>query len=292
MLYTLENENVKITANTFGGELNNLISKNDSTEFLWCGDAEYWKYHSPILFPIVGKVINNTYNVDGKTYELPQHGFARLKEFTLVEENENKLSFELNYSEDTLKIYPYKFKLTLSYELLENGVKVSYAVENLDDKDIYFSIGAHPAFMCPLNENETFEDYYFEFNKKENSSLMKLDNTTGCFDGTRTEFFKNSNRIDLSFDIFKKDALIFDDLKSNIITLKSNKNSKELTMDFTGFPYLALWTKSTGAPFVCIEPWYGHSDYSYFKGELKEKAGIEKLELGKTFNASYNLFIK
>jgi len=292
MIYTLENENVKITANTFGGELNNLISKDDSIEFLWCGDAEHWKYHSPILFPIVGKVINNSYNVDGKTYELPQHGLARLREFTLLEENENKLSFELSYSEDTLKIYPYKFKLILSYTLLENGVKVSYDVENLDDKDIYFSIGAHPAFMCPLKKNETFDDYYFEFNKKENSSLMDLNNATGYLNRTKTEFFNDSNRIDLSFDIFKKDALVFDDLKSNTITLKSDKNSKELTMDFTGFPYLALWTKATGAPFVCIEPWYGHSDYSDFKGEFKEKAGIEKLELGKTFNASYSLFIK
>lgn len=292
MLYTLENENIKITASTFGGELNNLISKNDSTEFLWCGDAEHWKYHSPILFPIVGKVIDNSYKVDGKTYELPQHGLARLREFTLVEKSENKFSFELSYSEDTLKIYPYKFKLTLSYTLLENGVKVSYDVENLDDKDIYFSIGGHPAFMCPLKENETFEDYYFEFNKKENASLMDFNHNTGYFSGTRTEFLKDSNRIDLSFDLFNVDALVFDNLKSNAITLKSDRNSKELTMDFTGFPYLALWTKATGAPFVCIEPWYGHDDFYNFKGELKEKAGIEKLELGKSFNASYSLFIK
>ncbi|WP_300382213.1 aldose 1-epimerase family protein [Clostridium sp.] len=292
MLYTLENENIKITANTFGGELNNLITKNDSTEFLWCGDKQHWKYHSPVLFPIVGKVINNTYRVDGKSYELPQHGLARLREFTLVNESEDKLSFELTYSEDTLKVYPYKFKLTLSYTLLENGVKVSYDVENLDDKDIYFSIGAHPAFMCPIKENETFEDYYFEFNKKENSSLMALDVNTGYFSGERIDFFKDSNKIPLSFDLFNLDALIFDDLKSNTVTLKSDKNSKELTMDFTGFPYLALWTKATGAPFVCIEPWYGHSDLFNFTGELKEKLGIEKLEIGKTFNASYRLFLK
>lgn len=292
MIYTLENENVKIAANTFGGELNNLISKNDSTEFLWCGDSEYWSYHSPILFPIVGKVINNSYKVDGQTYELPQHGLARLREFTLSEKSESKLSFELTYSEDTLKIYPYKFKLTLSYTLLENGVQVSYAVENLDNKDIYFSIGGHPAFICPLKENENFEDYYFEFNKKENSSLMSLNNTTGYFSKRKIDFFNDSNRLDLSFNLFKKDALVFDDLKSNTITLKSDKNSKELTMDFTGFPYLALWTKATGAPFVCIEPWYGHSDYYDFNGEFKEKSGIQKLGVRKTFNASYSLFIK
>ena len=292
MLYELENENIKITANTFGGELNNLISKNDSTEFLWCGDAKHWKYHSPILFPIVGKVINNSYKVDGQIYELPQHGLARLREFALVEKTQNNLSFELSYSEDTLKIYPYKFKLTLSYTLLENGVKVSYDVENLDDKDIYFSIGGHPAFMCPLKENETFEDYYFEFNKKENSSLMNLNSTTGYFSRRKTEFFNNSNKINLSFNLFKNDALVFDDLKSNTITLKSDKNSKELTMDFTGFPYLALWTKSTGAPFVCIEPWYGHADFYDFNGELKEKSGIQKLGISENFHANYSLFIK
>ena len=292
MNYVLENENIKISASTFGGELNNLITKNDNVEFLWNGDEAYWKYHSPILFPIVGKVLNNKYRAENNEYELPQHGLARTREFNVIEKTDNTITFELLWSEDTLKVYPYKFSLRLTYDLLENGVKVSYKVKNLDDKDIYFSIGGHPAFMCPLLNGESFEDYYFEFNKKENSSIMLLDSNTGYFTGETKNFFDNEDKINLNLDLFKDDAIVFNDLKSNTITLKNNKNNKELTMDYTGFPYLAIWTKSTGAPFVCIEPWYGHADYKNFNGELKDKAGIEKLSVNEEFNANYKLFIK
>ncbi len=292
MKFILENKNIKISADTFGGELNNLIFKKDNTEYLWNGDEKYWKYHSPILFPIVGKVLNNKYRSEGNEYELPQHGLARTREFKMIEKDDTHIVFELLWSEDTLKIYPYKFSLRLTYELLENGVKVGYNVKNLDDKEIYFSIGGHPAFMCPLLEGEKFEDYYFEFNKKENVSIMELDTDKGYFTGKTKEFFNNSNLINLNLELFKYDALVFSNLKSNLITLKSNKNNKELTMDFTGFPYLALWTKPTGAPFICIEPWYGHADYANFTGELKDKEGIEKLSIDNEFNAEYKLFIK
>lgn len=292
MKFILENENIKISANTFGGELNNLILKKDNTEYLWNGDEKYWKYHSPILFPIVGKVLNNKYRAEGNEYELPQHGLARTREFTMIEKDDNHIVFELLWSEDTLKIYPYKFSLRLSYELLDNGVKVLYNVKNLDNKDIYFSIGGHPAFMCPLLDGEKFEDYYFEFNEKEDISLMELDTDKGYFTGNTKEFLNNSNIINLNLELFKFDALVFNNLKSNLISLKSYKNNKELVMDFSGFPYLALWTKPTGAPFICIEPWYGHADYFNFTGELKDKAGIEMLPINGEFNAEYKLFVK
>jgi galactose mutarotase-like enzyme len=293
LLHTLENENIKITANTFGGELNNLITKKDSTEFLWNGNSEYWKYHSPILFPIVGKVLNDTYIVDGKTYELPQHGLARVREFSMIEKTDSKIVFELLWSEDTLKIYPFKFSLKLSYYLLENGVKVGYEVLNLDNKDMHFSIGAHPAFMCPLLENENIEDYYFEFNEMETSKTLEVEESSGYITRRKLELLNNENKIDLSFRLFKKyPTIIFDSLKSNTITLKSDKNFKSITMDFSGFPYLALWTKPTGAPFVCIEPWYGHTDYIDFNGELKDKEGMLKLKATEVFKASYKLYLK
>ena len=196
------------------------------------------------------------------------------------------------WNEDTLRIYPYKFSLRLSYDLLEEGVKVGYEVKNLDNKDIYFSIGGHPAFMCPLFKDEKFEDYYFEFNQKETAEIMLLDKNTGYLTKDRKEFLKDQNKINLSFNLFENDALIFDSLKSNSITLKSDKNNKSLTMNFTNFPYLALWTKATGAPFVCIEPWYGHADYIDFNGDFKDKPGIERLKVNEIFKASYSLHIK
>ena len=290
MIYTLENSNIKITASPFGGELHNLTSKIDGTEFLWNGNEEFWKYHAPILFPIVGKVKHNRYMAEENTYSLPQHGLARISEFNIIKKTDTSIIFSLPYSNKTLEVYPYKFELQIRYDLIENGVKVSYKVINKDSKEIFFSIGAHPAFMCPIMPEETMNDYYFEFNKKETSSLLTL-NAEGYFSHERLPYLNNENIINLSKEVFKNDALVFDNLNSNKISLKSKNHNKSLTMDFTGFPYMGLWSKPTGAPFVCIEPWFGHSDYEDFTGEFKEKEGIQRLNIDEEFNCSYTIKI-
>ena len=138
MIYSLENSSIIITASTNGGEIHSIISKTDGTEYLWDGNPEYWKYHAPILFPIVGKVVDSKYKVNGNTYELPQHGLARTSEFLLVENKNDEITFELRYSEDTLKLYPYKFLLKSNYKLEENSVIVTYTVENIDEIPIHF----------------------------------------------------------------------------------------------------------------------------------------------------------
>lgn len=288
MLYTLENELVKITASTYGAELHNLISKKSNTEFLWNGNPEYWKYHSPVLFPIVGKVKDGKYKAEGNVYELPQHGLGRISNYEMIEKTSDSITFELKDSEATLKVYPYKFSLKIKYTLIKNSVKVSYIVENLDNKTIYFSIGAHPAFLCSIEPNETIDDYYFEFNEKETVSTMLL-NKDGYFVKDRKQFLNNENIINLSKELFKNDALVFDNLKSNEISLKSKNHSKFLTMNFEGFPFMGLWSKAEGAPFVCIEPWYGHADFFDFNSELKDKSGIQELNIGETFKVSYTI---
>lgn len=291
MLYTLENNILKITAHNNGGELHNIIKKSTETEYLWNGDSSYWKYHAPILFPFVGKVKNNEYRIDGKTYSLPQHGLARVSEFEMINKKDDEITFELKYSNDTLKVYPYKFSLLITYKLIENSVKVIYEVKNLDDKKIFFSIGAHPAFLCPLEENETITDYYLELNEKETASIKCL-GTDGHYSGERRDTLNNENIIELSKELFKDDALVFDSLKSNKVSIKSKNHNKSLTMDFTGFPLMAFWSMPTGAPFVCLEPWFGHSDETNFDGEFSEKGAIESLNIGDTFNCSYSLIIE
>lgn len=291
MLYTLEIEKIKITISNQGAELHNIKSKVDGIEYLWNRNKRYWGYSAPVLFPIVGKVNNGSYKVDGKEYNLPQHGLARLKEFEMIKKTDDNIIFELVDSEETLKVYPYKFSLKISYTLVENEIITEYIVENTDNKMIYFSIGAHPAFMCPIMPGEIIDDYYFEFNEKENCDIMPI-NQDGYIKRERKQYLVDNNIIPLSFDLFKGDALVFDSLKSNKISLKSVNHDKVLTMDFTGFPYMGLWTKSTGAPFVCIEPWYGHADFEDFTGELKDKAGIQKLDIGQKFNSSYTITIK
>lgn len=290
MIYSLENSNLKITASPYGAELHSITGKKDNTEFLWNGNAEYWKYHAPVLFPIVGKVINSKYRVDGNEYELPQHGLARISDFNLISQCDNSLEFELKYNEGSLKVYPYKFSLKISYTLLDSGVKVGYTVTNLDNKNIYFSIGAHPAFMCPIEEDEVLEDCFFEFNKKETSSIMLL-NESGNFSRERASYLNDENRIPLCKDAFKNDALVFDDLKSDAISIKSNKSNKSLTLEFNNFPYMGLWAPINGAPFVCIEPWFGHADFADFNGDFKDKEGVINLDIDKSFSCSFNIII-
>ena len=286
MIYTLENENIRVVASSNGGELNSIKKINDETEYLWNGDEKYWKYNAPVLFPIVGKVNGGKYKVDGIEYELPQHGLARTREFKLIEKSESRIVFELRYDEETLKVYPFKFILRIGYTLMEYGVETSYEVINKDNKDIYFSIGGHPAYMCPINQGESFEDYYFEFDKVEKASKILL-SSNGLFTKNTELIMNNDKELPINIEMFKDDAIIFNDLKSNKISLKSRKSDKSVTMDFSGFPYLGLWTKPTGAPFVCIEPWFGHADYEDFNGDFKDKEGINKLAVGKSFKAAY-----
>ncbi|MBW6409630.1 aldose 1-epimerase family protein [Clostridium weizhouense] len=291
MIYSLENSKIKITASTHGGELHSLTGKKENTEYLWDGNPEYWKYHSPILFPVVGKALDLKYKVDGKIYEIPAHGLARISDFTLISQTENSITFELKYSEDSLKIYPYKFVLNVTYTIEENTVDVTFKVANLDDKEIYFSIGGHPALMCPIEKNEKLEDYYLKFNKIENSSTM-LVTEESYFLHERKEYLNNSDTICLSKKLFEEGVLVFDDLKSNEITIESRNKTKSLTVNFEGFPYLGIWAPETGAPFLCIEPWFGHADYKDFNGEFKDREGTVSLSVNKEFSCSYKISIR
>ena len=290
MIYSLENSSIKIIASTHGGEIHSIVSKIDETEYLWDGNPEYWKYHAPILFPIVGKVVNSKYRVNGKTYEMPQHGLARTSEFALFSKMDDEITFELNYSEESLKVYPYKFSLKSTYKLEDNTVNVTYSVKNLDDKTIYFSIGTHPAFMCPINKEEKLEESYLEFSEKETSDRRVL-TKEGYMSHNKSECLNSTDTLMLSKELFKDDALVFDNLKSDKITIKSKNSSKALTVDFNGFPYMGIWAPKYGAPFVCIEPWFGHADYENFSGEFSGKEGIISLEVEKEFSCTYKVTV-
>jgi galactose mutarotase-like enzyme len=291
MIYSLENSSIKITASTHGGEIHSITSKCDGTEYLWDGNPEYWKYHAPILFPIVGKVVGSKYRINGKTYELPQHGLARTSEFSLVNNNNEEITFELGYSEDTLKVYPYKFSLKSNYRLEENTVIVTYTVENVDEMPIHFSIGSHPAFLCPIDKNETLNDCYIEFDEIENSKRIVL-TKEGYLSKDKEVCLETADILKLNKKLFNDDALVFEDLKSNRMTIKSNNSNKSLEVDFTGFPYMGIWAPKDGAPFVCIEPWYGHADYYDYNGEFAQKEGVIELDINKKFSCTFKVIIK
>jgi galactose mutarotase-like enzyme len=288
---TLSNNLLKIQISTHGAELNSILGLNDNLEYLWNADENYWKRHAPILFPIVGKLNNNTYRVNQKNYTLSQHGFARDSEFKIYSKENNSITYILSSSINSLKVYPYEFDLYVSYTLIKNKIEIKYSVKNKDSKKIYFSLGAHPGFNCPLLTDESINDYYFEFEKIETAYQQILDSKLGLFTGNSIPFFKNNNILDISNDLFKNDALVFKNLDSKYIALKSRKSTKSIVLDFDGFPCVGLWSKPEGAPFVCIEPWFGHADYVDFEDDFSKKAGILELPIGETFDCNYSITI-
>ena len=286
MLHTLTNDLLKITVDDHGAELKSITEIFDGTEYLFDGNPKWWKYTSPVLFPIVGKLVNGKYRAEGKEFELPGHGFARTSEFKCIREENDEVVFRLSWSEETLKVYPYKFELDIAYILRNNRVEVMWTVRNIDEKIMYFSIGAHPALKCPIVEGEKFDDCYLKFNVAEKSSRILL-LPSGPLSHDRVPTL-DGNELNLNYEMFKGDALIFDDLKSDAISICSRKSSKSITLRAKGFPFWGIWTPDKGgAPFLCIEPWHGHADFEDFNGDISEKDGIRKLPAWETFDAGY-----
>lgn len=280
---------LKIQTKKLGAELTSI--QCNGKERLFQGkkilDADgniYWKRQAPVLFPIVGQLKDSKTQIEGKTYQMTQHGFVRDMEFEEILKTENKHHYVLKYNEDTLKRYPYKFELHIIYEIAENTLIVKYEVKNIDDKKIYFGLGGHPAFNCEYSK----EEYEINFQEKEdNIEFLKLKN--GLIDTEKAKNILNNNKIYLEKNIFDNDAIIMKNIKSNKIILQNKKvNKKILEFDFTGFPYLALWSKK-GAPFVCIEPWQNTADRIDSTQIYKEKANIIEIEKDNIFECQYSI---
>ncbi|WP_304944122.1 aldose 1-epimerase family protein [Vallitalea guaymasensis] len=291
MINVLENDVLKIEVNSLGAELSSIKTKEDGLEYLWQGDPSVWGRKSPILFPIVGKLKDNEYYIENEKYELGQHGFARDMEFQVEQKNKEILEYKLKYNEESLKKYPYKFLLTITYELKGNSLNIGYEVKNLDSTDVYFSIGAHPGFNIPIMEEERLEDYYLEFDKLETVNKYEL-NTENSVSLESIPFLENEKVIPMTKDIFNKGAIILLDVESNSLSLKSKKSSREVCVEYAGFPYLGIWGQPDNSPFVCIEPWYGVADFEDTDKQYKTKRGIQKLEVSEEFKANYYVTIK
>jgi len=290
MISKLENEEIMIEVDSLGAEMKKLILKRDNKDYLWHGDSKYWGRTAPVLFPIVGRLKDDSYIYNNQEYKMTQHGFARDNEFELVDKTDNYLTYALEANSETLKKYPFKFRLEIKYTLNENLINVGYKVFNQDQKKIYFSIGAHPAFYWPLNEDEKKENYYLEFEKKEKTTKYLLE--AGILNNQTEPILDNQKILELTPDIFEDDALVFKNLKSEQITLKSSKSERKIRIKFKKFPYLGIWSQSAEAPFICIEPWHGIADSVDSSGKIIEKEGIKDLKAGDHFESKYTITIE
>jgi galactose mutarotase-like enzyme len=283
-MWILENDILKISVTSAGAELVEIIYKPTGINYLWSGDSTIWGRKAPVLFPIVGKVKNNQYTYKGKTYTLPQHGFARDKEFKVVEQKSNSIALSLTSDTSTLEVYPFQFELQITYQL--EGAKLStiYKVINKDSDEIYYSIGAHPGFTCPLYSNESYSDYRLVFNQKEQLSRVLLQGGLRSKDYESIVLTENQKTLPLTMDLFEvKDAIVVKNLKSDVIRLESKNHSHGLEFSFKNYPWFGIWSKP--GPFVCLEPWMGVADHIEATGELTEKEAIQKLASG--FTATY-----
>ena len=282
MTTTISNSNLTAIINHLGAELISLRTK-EIKEYIWEGNPEFWGKHSPILFPIVGTLKNNSYLFNGVEYHLSRHGFARDMKFELIEIKDNSATFSIQNSKETLKIYPFEFELQIIYTIEGNSLDVQYKVINKSKTQMPFSIGAHPAFAL----SGSFESYSIAFEQEETLEYYLLEND--LVSNTTKKLEADSKRIPLNYELFDNDALIFKSIKSNSLTLLENSKPM-IKVCFEDFPNLGIWTKKN-APFLCIEPWFGYSDTEGNSGTIFEKEGIQILEGNKTFNSKCSIEI-
>ena len=288
-MHTLQNNQLKIAVKNTGAELCEISSAKNGTQFMWDANPNVWAGYSPNLFPIIGALKHGRYIYENQEYSLPKHGFIRDNEnIKPHEKTENSLTFSLFSDENTLKDYPFKFEFYITYKLVDNKIDVIHTIKNGDNKAMYFSLGGHPAFKCPVYKEENYEDYTLEFEHIENSRTHLVNTESGLIKLETNPVFNNSDTIPLAHDLFNEDALIFKDLKSRKVTLKSKLHGDVISVNYSDFPYLGIWAKPDG-DYVCIEPWLGIADHEDANQDFKTKEGILSLEAGKTFEASYGI---
>ena len=282
MTTTISNSNLTAQINHFGAELFSL-KNSENKEYIWEGNPAFWGKHSPILFPIVGTLKNNSFHYKESEYHLSRHGFARDMDFELIEKLKNSATFSLTSSEESRKVYPFNFELQICYSLEENKLNIDYKVINKNDETMPFSIGAHPAFALP----KPFEEYALLFGYNEILTSYTLENDLLSDNFSTIEMV--DNQVPLNYSLFEKDALIFKKLQSKSITILENQNPL-LRVRFDNFPNLGIWTKSN-APFLCIEPWLGYSDTVHSSGNILEKEGVQLLEPKKSLECNFSIEI-
>ncbi len=288
MEYQISNNFITACVKDHGAELFSLKRNGVDLEYMWQADESYWGRHSPVLFPIVGKLLDDEYVYKDKTYKMTQHGFARDCKFELFEGKKNYLCFKLQSNTETLEKYPFEFELFISYTLIENKLKITYKVVNLSENTMPFSIGAHPAFNWPLDD-ERRSECYFRFD--ETNELERLPLTKNGISSRKEYIELFDERLYLNKKIFKHDALVIENLKNKSVIYKNCINDKFVQLDFEGFEYLGLWSKPCGAPFVCIEPWNGIADFTEHNKNIEEKKGIKFLEKNEFFESFYTIEI-
>lgn len=287
MTYNIENEHFSVQVKAHGAELSSVKHKITQQEYMWQAAPEVWARHAPVLFPIVGRLNGDQYRLNGNTYKMSQHGFARDKEFTCTQQDDHALVFELSADEETRQKYPFDFVLTIRYQLTDSRLITAYEVKNNGSQPMPFSIGAHPAFYCPAQIDQRWEEYQLLFERNETLDRHFIEE--GLRSGQTEQLLDDEHVLPLHRHLFENDAIVFYNVKSEWISLMAQTTGKKIvTVYCKEFPYLGIWQK-LGAEFYCIEPWYGLADKKGFNDDITRKEGIQMLKPSQNFKASYTI---
>lgn len=290
-MHTLKNDILTVEVSGHGAELTSI--RKGSTEYLWQADPAFWGRHSPVLFPIVGSVWEKRYRVEGKEYELGQHGFARDMDFTLVNATETEVRYRLESTPETLAKYPWPFVLEIAYRLHDGNLDVIWEVSNPGTEEMFFQIGAHPAFCYPDYDPQTMERGFLSFDRNEGLECIRI-KEKGCVDAeTRYPLeVPQDGLLPLTRETFDAiDTIMLQDSQIGKVTMHRADGSPWLSLSFDA-PVVGIWSPPTkNAPFICIEPWYGRCDRAGYEGDYREKDWINRLGAGETFRSVYTISI-
>ncbi len=280
MYYKIENEFFTCEIDDMGAQLHSLKSKENGKEYIWQGNPDIWYGQAPVLFPVIGQLINDKYFYNGVEYTMPKHGLARKLLFKVKECEGAKAVFSLESDEDTLKSYPFDFEYVVAFELKGKALVNTMTVINKTDGEMYFSVGAHPGFNCKVGD-------VIEFDQPETLATERIDKENLIID-EKFPLIENSREIVITKEIFEPDALILSDIKSKKLRIKGEN---EIEFTFGDCPFLGIWAKP-GAPYVCLEPWYGVNDGREVKSDISQKRGIQHLNKGETFEFAWIAEVK
>ncbi|MGN0513779.1 MAG: aldose 1-epimerase family protein [Lachnospiraceae bacterium] len=287
MRHILENELLHVEIDTFGAEIKSVKNRETGMEYMWQGDKKYWGRTSPVLFPFVGSLKNKEYIYNGKSYPMGQHGFARDMEHEMVSKTGDEIWFCLRSNEETMAKYPFKFELCIGYKLTGNSVKVMWKVVNTGDKQMYFSIGAHPAFNCPVGNDTDKCGYGIYFDGKNEIHHHGNDVATGMALREDIVLKLENNVAKITQEFFDRCTYMVEGNQTGEVGLVDKQGKMYVSVIFDT-PLFAIWSpEGKNAPFVCIEPWYGRCDAEDFNGELKDREYTNTLGAGEIFERSY-----
>lgn len=297
MVITLSNRHLSVSLKPLGGELSS-IKDASGVEYLWQGDPTYWSGQAPLLFPICGSLRDNqTCYPDNALAQssgsMPRHGLVRKEMFDEKQVSHHEAVYTLVSTGKMYEQFPYQFQLKSRYVLAGQSIRISYEITNLEkDFQMPFTLGAHPAFNCPIFSDERYEDYHLAFEVSETVTVPRVYPDRGLVDlSERTAFLTNADKLELDYDLFKDDTLVLDQLQSRTVTFCSRKHQRGLKLHLDDFPFLVLWSTANKGPFIAMEPWLGMSDDPNGSAFFVDKINTQYLAPGEKKTYAYRIEI-